>query len=67
MLKAEMAIAAVGTKPLCELEAKLRKSQEKAGTLKGELGRLWQGCQPGALLPKELAKNQALKMELAEL
>ena len=52
---------------LGELEAKLRKSEEKVGTLEAELRRLRQGCEHGAILPKELGENQRLKAKLAEL
>ena len=44
VLKAEMATAAVGNKALGELEAKLRKSEEKVETLESELRRLRQEC-----------------------
>lgn len=52
---------------LGELEAKLRKSEEKVGTLEAELRRLRQECEHGAILPKELGENQRLKAKLAEL
>jgi chromosome segregation ATPase len=65
--KSEMETAAVGNGALIELEAKLHESTGKIETLKTEVRRMRQGCQPGATLPSELAENERLKAELGEL
>jgi chromosome segregation ATPase len=62
-----MAVTAVGNEAQIELEAKLHESEGKVEALETEVRRLRQGCQPGAVLPKELKENDRLKAELAEM
>jgi hypothetical protein len=67
VLKYGMATTAVGNEAQIELEAKLHESEGKVEALETEVRRLRQGCQPGAVLPKELKENDRLKAELAEM